>query len=163
MSKVAVTCLAASTLTTQVDAVPVHAPDQPANAEPLFGVAVKVTLVPDAKLALQAEPQEMPAGLLVTGPLPAPALETVKAYEGTIRLNVAVTFLAALIVTTQVAAVLVQAPVHPANTDPLLGVAVSVTLAPEAKLALHAEPQAMPAGLLVTGPLPVPALAIVKV
>jgi hypothetical protein len=54
--------------------VPVHAPDQPANVELLFGAAVSVTMVPLLKLALHVAPQSMPAGLLVTFPAPAPAL-----------------------------------------------------------------------------------------
>src|SRR4051794_34074350 len=72
--KVAVTFLAASMVTAQVVATPVHAPDQPANTEPELGVAVSVTMAPEVKLALQTEPQAIPEGLDVTGPLPAPAL-----------------------------------------------------------------------------------------
>jgi len=51
----------------------------------------------------------------------------------------------------------VQAPLHPANTDAGGGAAVSVTLVPELKLAAHVPGQVMPAGLLVTVPVPVPA------
>lgn len=43
--------------------VPVHTPpDQPANVEPVLGVAVRVTLVSGAMLALQVEPQAIPKG-----------------------------------------------------------------------------------------------------
>jgi hypothetical protein len=62
-----------------------------------------------------------------------------------------------------VEAVMLQAPVplhapdQPANVDPAFGAAVSVIAVPAAKLALHVDPQLMPAGLLVTVPAPVPA------
>jgi hypothetical protein len=57
--------------------IPLQAPDQPANVEPVLGVAVSVTDVPLAKLALQVGPQLMPDGLLVIVPVPAPPLCTV--------------------------------------------------------------------------------------
>ena len=57
--------------------VPVQAPDQPANVELAPAAAVKVTDVPLAKLALHVDPQLMPAGLLVTVPVPVPASATV--------------------------------------------------------------------------------------
>jgi len=53
-------------------------PDQPAKVEPKAGVAVKVTAVPLLRVAEQLLPQLMPAGLLVTVPLPVPALATVR-------------------------------------------------------------------------------------
>jgi hypothetical protein len=58
--------------------VPVHAPLQPVNVEPVAGAAVRVTLVPELKLALHVAPQLMPAGDEVTVPLPVPALPTVR-------------------------------------------------------------------------------------
>jgi hypothetical protein len=42
-----------------------------------LGAAVNVTLMPWVKAALQVVPQVMPAGLLVTVPLPAPVFDTV--------------------------------------------------------------------------------------
>ena len=57
--------------------VPVQAPDQPANVELAFGVAVSVTMVPLVKLALHIAPQLIPARLLMIVPVPMPALCTV--------------------------------------------------------------------------------------
>ena len=57
--------------------VPEQAPDQPAKSELASGFAVSVTDVPLANFALQAEPQLIPEGLLVTVPPPVPAFWTV--------------------------------------------------------------------------------------
>ncbi len=54
----------------QVGAVPVNAPDHPANVEFASGVAVKVRAVPGLK--------EDPEGLVVTLPLPVPVLITLR-------------------------------------------------------------------------------------
>ena len=54
--------------------VPLQAPDQPPNAEPVPGAAVNVTAVPVAKLALHVDPQLIPAGELVMVPAPVPPL-----------------------------------------------------------------------------------------
>jgi hypothetical protein len=60
-------------------AVPLHPlPLQPANVDPVPGVAVKVTVVPDTKLKPQVAPQSIPGGLVVTVPSPTPALLTVR-------------------------------------------------------------------------------------
>ena len=56
-----------------------------------------------------------------------------------------------------------QAPDHPEKTEPLAGVAVSVTLDPVAYAWEHVEPQLMPAGLELTVPDPLPEVATVKV
>jgi hypothetical protein len=50
-----------------------------------------------------------------------------------------------------------QAPDHPAKKAPLAGTGVSFTLAPELNEALQVGGQLMPAGLLVTVPVAVPA------
>jgi hypothetical protein len=76
--KVAVTLVAILTVITQV-LVPLHAPPQPANVEPLAGVAVSVMLVPAVSVALQVLPQLIPPVLEVTVPVPVPALATVSA------------------------------------------------------------------------------------
>ena len=75
--------------------VPVHAPLHPANVAPDKGVAVRVTLIPAMNDALQLLPQLIPAGLLVTKPLPLPPSDTVnKGFVVVDRVNVAVTVLA---------------------------------------------------------------------
>jgi len=124
--------LAALIGTAQVP-VPAHAPLQPANTEPLAGVAVKITLAPLANPYEHADPQLMPAGLLATVPAPDPALVTVKLYLALVvcGLNVAVTLFAAFMVTAQAAAP-VHAPLQPAKVEPAAGTAVSVTLVPPA-------------------------------
>jgi hypothetical protein len=78
--KVAVTDLAADIVTEHVP-VPVQLPLQPAKVEPAAGVAVNVTAVPLAYEAEQVAPQLIPAGLLVTVPLPVPLFVTVRAID----------------------------------------------------------------------------------
>jgi hypothetical protein len=73
---VAVTAVAALTVTVQEAVVPEQAPPQPANVEPAAAAAVSVTGVPTASDSLQSPPQAMPAGEL-TVPAPVPFLVTV--------------------------------------------------------------------------------------
>ena len=70
----------------------------------------------------------IPAGALVTVPLPAPAFVTVSAKLGTP--NVAVTEVAADIVTVQEPAPEQPPPLQPVKIEPDAGVAVSVTAVP---------------------------------
>jgi len=58
-----------------------------------------------------------------------------------------------------VLAVPVQAPLHPANTEPAEAEAVNVTTAPDPNSAVQLVPQLIPAGLDVTVPVPAPSLA----
>jgi hypothetical protein len=58
--------------------VPVQAPLQPAKTEPGEALWDRVTTVPCVKLAVQVPPQPMPAGLLVTVPVPLPAFATLR-------------------------------------------------------------------------------------
>ena len=101
----------------------------------------------------------MPAGLLVTVPLPVPALTTVKVFS----VKVAVTDFAALIVIVHVPVPTQPAPVQPVKIESIAGATVSVTTVLLAYVSEQSEPQAMPVGLLVTMPLPVPALTTVNV
>ena len=125
--KVAVTVVAAVSVTVQ-DPVPLHPPPlQPPKAELALGAAVSVTTVPLAKLAAQVVPQLIPAGLLVTVPEPAPAGVIVSAKVGA---KVAVTVVAAEIVTVQDPVLLHPPPLQPVKVDPAVGAAVSVTAVP---------------------------------
>jgi hypothetical protein len=79
-ANVAVTLLAASRTTAQPP-VPVQAPLQPVKVELVEAVALRPTLVPLGKLALQVAPQLIPLGLEVTVPVPVPALATVRGWS----------------------------------------------------------------------------------
>src|SRR5207247_6584939 len=159
--KVAVTVVAAESVTTHVPAPEQPPPLQPVKVEPAAGVAVNVTAVPLVKLAEQVRPQLIPTGALVTVPLPAPALLTVSAKVGGPKR--AVTVVAALRVTVQVPVPEHPPPLQPGNVEPAAGVAVSVTAVPLAKLTEQVAPQLIPTGELVTVPLPVPAGVTVRV
>src|SRR6266704_3302625 len=158
--KVAVTVVAAVMVTTH-GPVPEHPPPlQPVKVEPVAGLAVSVTAVPLVKLAEQVAPQVIPAGELVTVPLPVPAGVTVRVKVWSAK--VAVTVVAALRVTVQVPVPEQPPPLQPLKVEPAAGLAVSVTAVPLVKLAEQVAPQVIPAGELVTVPLPVPALLTVS-
>jgi len=156
-----VTEVAAFIVTVQA-AVPAQPPPlQPVNVEPAAGAAVKVTAVPLANGAEQVAPQLIPAGALVTVPVPAPDLDTVSAKDWSAK--VAVTDVAAFIATVQVAVPEQPPPLQPVKVEPAAGVAVRVTAVPVVNALEHVAPQEIPAGLLVTVPLPVPDRETVKV
>jgi len=156
--KVAVTARTWLMVTWQLP-VPVHAPPQPANTEPVPGAAVSVTTVPLSNRTLHAAPQPTPPGPVLTLPVPAPAVAIVSA--NCLTFQVAVTVRAWLMVTWQLP-VPVHAPLQPANTDPVPGVAVSVTTEPVSNGTLHVARQLSPSGLEVTLPEPAPAFATVR-
>src|SRR5438445_7949167 len=110
MAKVAVTACAALIVTLQAP-VPVQLPLQPVKVEPAAGAAVKVTAVPLVNEAEQVAPQEIPAGELVTVPLPPPALVTVSVEDDGTPL--AVTDRAAVIVSALEPAAVQDPPVQP--------------------------------------------------
>jgi hypothetical protein len=123
---VAVTCWLAFMVSAQVGLVPVQPPVHPVNDEFAPAVAVSVTEVPLAKLALQVGAQLIPEGALEIVPVPAPARVTVS-VAGMV-LNVAVTCWLALSVNVQVELLPLQLPaVHPAKVEFAPAVAVSVT------------------------------------
>lgn len=76
VSNVEVTVVLASRVTLQVFK-PVQSPDHPAKVVPAAGAAVNTTCFPLAKVAAQVPGQLIPAGLLVTEPVPVPVLCTV--------------------------------------------------------------------------------------
>jgi len=130
--------------------MPVHAPLKPEKVDPTAAVADNVTLVPSLKFAAQVLGQSIPAGLLVTVPLPD--TETVT-WAGLTAAKVAETDW--LPESSSVQAEPLHAPPKPPKLKPEPAVAVNVTDVPEAKLALQVEGQLIPAGLLTTLPLPV--------
>jgi hypothetical protein len=103
---------------------PVHAPDQPANFEPVVALAVNTSFAPGANVYEQVEPQLIPGVLETTVPVPFPAFVTFSVLP---RAKLALTDLAALIVTLQTP-VPEHAPDQPTNLEPADGVAVNMTL-----------------------------------
>src|SRR5438093_415988 len=160
-AKLAVTVVAAPSVTEQVPVPAQPPPLQPVKVEPAAGAAVSVTAVPLANEAEHVVPQEMPAGALVTVPLPAPLRLTVSVKVGSAK--VAVTVVALLSVTVHVPVPEQPPPLQPVNVEPAAGVAVSVTTVPFVDAAMHVEPHEMPVGLLVTVPIPEPVLFTVSV
>src|SRR5262245_240721 len=157
---VAVTDVAALTVTVHIPVPAQPPPFQPVKSEPAAGVAVNVTVVPFVNPKAHVAPHVIPAGALATVPDPEPLLLTVSVNDWSAK--VAVTLRAALIVTVQVVAVLVQPPLQPENVEPAACAAVRVTAVPDESDIEHVVPQLMPAGELVIVPLPVPALLTVS-
>jgi len=104
-------------------------------------------------------PQLIPAGLEVTVPLPVPPLLTERVKPCWSKL--AVTMVAALMVTTHEPVPEHPAPLQPVKVDPPAAAAVRVTTVPPLYEAEQVAPQLIPAGLEVTVPLPVPVLLTV--
>jgi hypothetical protein len=97
-------------------------------------------------------PQLIPDGLLVTAPLPD--LTTLRV--ATSGLKFAVQDLLALTVTTPSRQS--ESPLHPLNIEPEDGTGLRETTVPEEYASEQSLPQLIPAGLLVTLPLPVPSV-----
>jgi len=96
----------------------------------------------------------MPAGVLLTAPLPVPALLTVRLKGATS--NVAVTVIAEVMVTVHGSMPTQLSPLQPVKVKPLDGVAVRVTEVPLGNVPEQLDPQLMPSGVLMTVPLPAP-------
>jgi hypothetical protein len=151
LANVALTDFAESTVTMQAP-VPLQAPLHPEKVEPLSGVAVRVTSEFWFQLALHVVPQLIPAGELVTVPVPSPSLPTVNEYE--FVKNTALRVFAASMVTTHIGLEPLHAPLQPTNVVVLSAVAVNMTVVPALKLEEHDAPQYIPKGSLVMVPLP---------
>lgn len=159
--KVAVTAAAALRDAIVHPLVPVHpAPLQPAKVEPADAAAVSVGEESAAKFAEQVAPHEIPAGALVTVPVPAPALVTATAYI--VWANVAVTLWAELTVKEQVPVPEHPPPLQPVKLDPAEGAALNTTEVVTPYVTEHVVPQLIPAGALVTAPVPAPARVTVN-
>lgn len=159
--KAAVTVLLTASSTVQTP-VPEHPePDQPVKVEPAEGVAASVTDVPAANGAKHVVPQAMPAGLLDTEPDPAPALVTVKVFG--LATKLAVTAASLVMVTTQMDVPEQPAPDQPLKADPGAGLAERMTSVFCGKACSHVTPQSMPAGELVSAPVPDPLRVTVRV
>src|SRR5206468_86621 len=128
---------------------------------PAAGAAVRVTTVPVVKAVEQVAPQEIPAGVLVTVPLPAPDLVTVSV--GAVDSTMAAVNEVGAVIVTGLVPVPVPPPLQPVKVAPAAGAAVRVTTVPVVKAVEQVAPQEIPAGLLVTVPLPEPALETVSV
>lgn len=114
---------------------------------------MSVTVAPLLNEEEQFVPQLIPAGLLVTTPVPVPAFATERLKV--CKSKIAVTDFAASIVTTHVPAP-VQAPLQPVKMEPAEAVAAKVTEAPALKRGGAGCPQLIPVGEEVTVPAPVP-------
>jgi hypothetical protein len=104
---------------------------------------------------VQSVGQVIPGGTLVTVPEPVPARLTVRAKG--LRAKVAVTFWALVTMSVHVLVLPLQSPPQLTKLEPLVAVAVSVTLVPWSKLSLQSVGQLIPGGELVTVPVPLPA------
>jgi hypothetical protein len=141
---------------------------------PVVTEANNVMAVPDGNVALQVEPQAIPAGVLETLPDELPfrtrVTVSVKVPDGggggggdDAALNTAVTVTLDEMATLQVPVPEQPPPLQPANTEPEAGVAVNVTVVPLENDREQVVPQLIPLGLLVTVPEPVPDFRTVSV
>jgi hypothetical protein len=117
----------------------------------------------------EAGTKPLPLTVSVSGGLPAvalagPRLLTLGTGEraGAVTANVAVTVVAVFTVTVQ-APVPLQAPLQPAKFEPETALAVSAIRVPAGTVWVQSEPHAIPAGELVTVPVPVPFLVTDRV
>ena len=165
--KTAVTSRAALIATVHVLLSPEQAPPHPMNWNPEFGVAERLTIVPDI---YESEQSPLPSIQLLMLFVPAsteltdppPLTTTLRGYALS-PVNDADTFFASVMETEQVVAVpqLAPAPPHEMKDCPVLGVAVSrmlvagVVAATKMEQVLPPVPQLNPPELEVTSPSPV--------
>jgi len=102
----------------------------------------------------------MPLGKLVTVPVPLPTLVTDSVQVLSVKM--AMTYLVEVMATLQVPVPEQSAPLQPAKVEPVAGTAERLTVVLGLKLKAQVVPQSMPAGELVTDPVPVPVMVIIK-
>ena len=145
---VAVTEVSAVIGTVQVPVPEQPPPLQPLNVDPVEAEAVRVTIV--LKVNKQVNGQLIPAGALVTVPLPVPSRRTVNGYASCV--NVAVTVVSSVIGTEQVPVPEQPPPLQPLKVEPVKAEAVRVTEL--LKVKEQVPGQLIPSGVLITVPLP---------
>jgi hypothetical protein len=112
--------------------------------------------------ALHVAPQLIPAGVLVTVPLPVPVLLMVSVLGGVgSMMNVAVQFRFAVIVTLP--SLQSASPLQLPNNDPTAGVAVNTTTWAGENSALQVAPQLIPEDWSSPSPVPAPLLLMIRV
>jgi hypothetical protein len=94
----------------------------------MSAVAVKVTIVPSVYVAEHVDPQLMPAGELVTVPVPVPARLTLRVLSEEVK--VAVTLRVAFMATVQVFPEVESQLLQLVKFELTSGVAVRVTIVP---------------------------------
>jgi hypothetical protein len=131
-------------------------------ALPLLSVPEPSVIVPFLKVTLPVgvPPTEVTVAVKVTAApnvegfgVVAKEVKVVATGVEAVAMKVAVTALAALMVTGQVA---VHFSLQPAKIAFVAGLAVRITVTPVAKFARQVPGQLMPGGLLVTEPVPTP-------
>jgi len=149
--------------------LPTQGPAVQLSKRPDVTDANRLIEVPDAKLAVHVVPHSIPAGELVTWPVPpfwtvvTVSVNVPGGGGGAEVLKVAVTVIFLSIFTAQEPVPVQPPPLQPAKTDPEADTAVSVTVVPFENDPEQVVPQLMPLGLLVTVPLPVPFLVTLSV
>lgn len=138
------TRMSASIVSKHAGAFPLHSPAQDVTGR-LSGSDVRMTSEPARKRCEQTTPQSIPGGTL-----------TMRASEVTlreyVRRNSACTLRSPFIEIRQ--GLSVQSPAQPPNRNPGSASARNATERPSEKALVHARPQAIPGGPLVTTPLP---------
>jgi hypothetical protein len=156
-SKVAVTSRGPLSVTVQSSVPEQPPPRQPAKSDPSSAACVRITWLSRGNAPTQSFPQAMPAGLLVTVPLPSPAGVTVnETSPGRAGLKRAVILMGPSTVKAHGSVPLQSPPLQPANVESPSGVGTSRTREPRSTLVRHEPGQSMPAAL-VTSPAPRPA------
>lgn len=135
------------------------APVQLVKVEVESATAVSTMIESRSKGATQEGPQSIPATSDVTVPPPVPAFVT----ASVVRVKEAVTFRAALIVTSQKLVPGQPSSDQPEKIDVESGLAESLTTEPVVNPAAQVAPQEIPTGKEVIVPPPVPLFATVSV